>query len=306
MSNTAAHTMHQNSPGRFTYSPLRWAIIVLFIICSIATDFIPGLTGMVFSLISTLSVFALAILHGKERYGFKSIIIFLIMTWVISNGLEGLSIQTGFPFGHYYYTVQSFNIWHVPFIIMPAYFGMGYMAWTLSQVLNGQFGRKLKGIYLFLVPFVASFIMVMWDVVMDPIQSTINKSWIWRNGGHYFGVPISNYLGWFFVVYVFFQLFALYLSKFDKSESALHKGKAFWFEAVAVYGLQSLSLLLTALVLHGHRDIYSSMGLVNIFTMVFVTLISLITIANHPSLSASQRQEDAQYQGNSETQRRTS
>jgi hypothetical protein len=33
--------------------------------------------------------------------------------------------------------------------------------------------------------------------------------------GNYFGVPISSYFGWFLVVFIFFQIFTLYLSKFD-------------------------------------------------------------------------------------------
>src|SRR5260370_36463560 len=39
----------------------------------------------------------------------------------------------------------------------------------------------------------------------------MHHRWIWEQGGGYFGVPLTNYLGWFFTVYVFFQLFALSL-----------------------------------------------------------------------------------------------
>ncbi|WP_207669017.1 carotenoid biosynthesis protein [Clostridium chromiireducens] len=68
--------------------------------------------------------------------------------------------------------------------------------------------RKIyaQWINVFLVPLIATFIMVMWDVVMDPITATVNKVWIWEDGGSYFGVPISNYLGWFLVVYIFLQI----------------------------------------------------------------------------------------------------
>jgi hypothetical protein len=36
--------------------------------------------------------------------------------------------------------------------------------------------------------------------------------WIWLNGGEYWGVPFTNFLGWFLTVYLIFQNFALYLS----------------------------------------------------------------------------------------------
>jgi putative membrane protein len=53
--------------------------------------------------------------------------------------------------------------------------------------------------------------MVLWDLAMDPASSTIQKLWIWEKGGGFFGVPLSNYVGWFLTVYVFMQLFAFYL-----------------------------------------------------------------------------------------------
>jgi hypothetical protein len=57
--------------------------------------------------------------------------------------------------------------------------------------------------------------MVSWDLTIDPMMSTINGSWVWHNGGSYFGVPVSNFLGWYLTVYVFFQCFALYARAFS-------------------------------------------------------------------------------------------
>jgi len=34
---------------------------------------------------------------------------------------------------------------------------------------------------------------------------------VWQHGGAYFGVPLTDFLGWYLVVYVIYQLFALYL-----------------------------------------------------------------------------------------------
>jgi Predicted membrane protein len=261
---------------------LRWTFISVYFVVSVASHFIPaGTLSFVLSGISTLLVFATAILHCYERYGMKNAIVFLVVTWIVSNGLEALSIQTGFPFGNYHYTVPTEMILEVPWIIMVAYFATGYMSWVLAHVLTGQYGRRLEGVHIFLVPVVSSFIMVMWDVVMDPINSTIGKNWIWEDGGNYFGVPISNYFGWFFVVFLFYQIFAIYISKYDTAEKSVVKRKSYWLEASAVYGIQSVSLLLTSAIGIGNREIYSSMGLVNVFTMLFVTVLSLILISNN-------------------------
>ena len=46
---------------------------------------------------------------------------------------------------------------------MPAYFSMGYIAWTLGHVLLDRFDDRLTGAEVVLVPALASFVMVMWD-----------------------------------------------------------------------------------------------------------------------------------------------
>jgi uncharacterized membrane protein len=294
MANTATGVNISDQIRARSYGLFRWPMIAIFGVLCIVPQFLPAsdfrttLGG-----ISTLVMFAVALLHCYERYGYKNSVVFLAVTWIVSNGLEALSIQTGFPFGHYYYTISSSRILNVPMIIMPAYFGMGYMAWTLAHVLIGQYGKRLRGIHIFLAPLIASFIMVMWDVVMDPIESTLNKSWIWKNGGNYFGVPISNYLGWFFVVFVFLQIFAIYISRFDTVKVEVKKGRFFWLEASAAYGIQCVSLLLTSLTASGNREIYSSTGLVNVFTMLFVTILSVITIFNNRAASPADRETDS-------------
>ena len=53
--------------------------------------------------------------------------VFVVAGLVISNILENLSIQTGFPFGHYHYTGGP-QIFLVPWFIGPAYLGIGSCA----------------------------------------------------------------------------------------------------------------------------------------------------------------------------------
>jgi putative membrane protein len=61
--------------------------------------------------------------------------------------------------------------------------------------------------------------MVVWDFSQEPMWSTIGHFWIWRHGGPYFGVPITNFLGWFLTNYIIFRLFALYLSRRSFAQS---------------------------------------------------------------------------------------
>jgi uncharacterized membrane protein len=98
----------------------------------------------------------------------------------------------------------------VPLLIGPLYFGVGYLSWTLARAMLGDANGRLAGRLAYATPIVASFIMVCWDLTIDPKMSTITSNWIWRDGGSYFGVPVEKFLGWYLTVYVFLQVFALY------------------------------------------------------------------------------------------------
>ena len=60
-------------------------------------------------------------------------------------------------------------------------------------------------------PVIGAFAMTAWDLALDPGTATIRQAWIWEDGGGFFGVPLVNFLGWTFTVYLFMQVFALYL-----------------------------------------------------------------------------------------------
>jgi len=256
----------------------------------VAVSFVSMLTGMFvpdtfstflynLTFLSNFCLFLTALIHCIKFYGIKNTIALFILSWVISNFFETLSIAVGFPFGNYHYTDSlGVKFLNVPIIIMPAYFSMGYISWVIAHILVGQYSKKLEGIQIFLTPFIASFVMVMWDVVMDPIMSTLDKNWIWEEGGSYYGVPVTNYLGWFFVVFVFLQAFAIIISKTYKEATNLSTKKSFWVIPVLCYAIMWLRYILTALIKESNNEIYSSMGLVSVFTMCFVVVLSIVTI----------------------------
>ena len=80
---------------------------------------------------------------------------------------------------------------------------------------------------------------------MDPAWSTILHVCIWRNGGAYFGVPVSNFLGWYFTVYVIYQCFALYLRGRAIPVDPLPPG--YWPLSVLFYAASASGNLLLAI-----------------------------------------------------------
>ena len=121
---------------------------------------------------------------------------------------------------------------------------------------------------------------------MDPVASTVLSQWVWHSPGAYFGVLITNFFGWFVTVFIFYQLFALHLSKCDWIQPQKVKtltSKPFWVEASVVYGLIGLYPIFVSVTIH--NDITVSMSLVTVFTVISAALISFNTIMNNDNLS---------------------
>ncbi len=275
-----------SSAKRPLRNKLRWTLIVLLVHPLLDVTQNPLLFA-VGPVIYALLICIIAGLHSTERYGLTNTVILFMPAWAISLFFEALSIQTGFPFGSYHYTVPSpVYIFQVPIIILVAYFGVGYFSWTLSHVLTGRYSKRLAGKWIIVVPFIAALLTVMWDLGIDPISSTVLSMWVWHTPGVYFDVPISNFFGWFLAVFIFFLLFALFLSKYDRvtpHKAAILTRKPFWLEAALIYGIVGLETVLTPLSIN--NGVTQSMALITIFTMVFVAIISVITIMNNRELS---------------------
>jgi putative membrane protein len=236
---------------------------------------------------------AFALIHGALRYGWSGIAVFIVISLVVSNILENTSILTGFPFGHYHYTdVLGPKLFLVPVLIGPAYFASGYLAWVLANVLIGDVRREANTFTVVAVPFVASFLMVMWDLTLDPRASTIQHQWIWEQGGGYFGVPLTNYLGWFFTVYVFLQLFALFVRfRPSASEVARTLPTPYYAQALVMYAVIGLTPVLTFLVGGSNSQVTDAAGVVwqtrsiaeaaatvSIYTMIFAVALSAVRL----------------------------
>lgn len=229
--------------------------------------------------------------HGTMRYGLRGLSVFMLITLIVSNITENLSIATGVPFGNYHYVSGTLPfLFEVPIPVALAYCAYGYLAWAVANVLLGRLDERIKSwAHTIILPLTASFIMVMWDVVMDPINSTVRQFWIWEEGGGYNGVPLTNYLGWFLTVYLFYQAFALYLRKRSSIVRAQTR-LVFWATPVVLYGVTGLSFVVMHLVagagtvtdatgyVWDKQNIYETAAIVSLFTMVFTAFLATVKI----------------------------
>ncbi len=266
-----------------------WVVVALYVamnmIDSLRANAIPVAVLVLFLL-------GFVIYHGSLRYGWGGILAFIVIALVVSNILENVSILTGFPFGHYHYTdALGPKLFLVPVLIGPAYIGTGYLSWVIATVLVGDLRRESSAFTTFAVPFIAAFVMVVWDLCFDPSFSTIAHRWTWEQGGGYFGVPLTNYLGWFFTVFVFYLLFALYI-RFGpvRQVESPAPPRAFYFQAVALYASLGVSFILQYLVVSNTQvtdasgaswqtsDILETSAIVSIYTMLFIAIFTTVKL----------------------------
>ncbi len=240
-------------------------------------------------LITILAPIVFVLLHAPKQIGWKNLGAFFVLAFAISWSYESLSIATGFPFGSYHYTDElGYKLGTVPLLIMPAYFGACYISWQIARTLNEAIAPDHA--YRWPVVLVASFVMVMWDLSMDPARATVNQAWIWHDGGAYFGVPFINFVGWFLCVATIFAAFAFWLSRQSAAgviapnqqaqAQSLGMYAALLTEFVAFIFLGPKTGAVTDAVgqIWNQRDIYESLGLVSIFTMGFVLVLGLLAL----------------------------
>lgn len=299
-----ARSTHESSDRTDrTLDIVAWGLVAIYAFLTAGRSVAPDVFGSVW-MIPTLLPTVFLVVHGARKYGIRTTLIFAAIVLVVSNFFENLSIATGFPFGNYYYSdFAGPKVLSVPLLIGPTYLGMGYLSWTLARLLLGRTHGALSGARLIAVPLVASFLMVAWDLTFDPVASTINGFWIWEQGGAYFGVPFGNFLGWFLTVFIFFMLFAIYLSRRAQAPAtSLGMSGQYWLQAVALYVAAAIPAVLGPLTISAYSvgavvdpagtvwqgtDIYFGVALVAIFTMVpFAVIGALEALDLSPAVEA--------------------
>jgi uncharacterized membrane protein len=146
--------------------------------------------------------------------GWRKTLIFTVVGYLIAFASEFSSIHTGFPYGWYYYINSTIGreLWiaGVPFFDSLSYVFLAYCSyatallvvsplktwrWNLVSLETGRIRKSLS------VLFLGSLFQVFLDIIIDP-AALQGRRWFlgqiygYREAGVHFGVPLSNYIGW--------------------------------------------------------------------------------------------------------------
>lgn len=159
------------------------------------------------------------------NFGLRTTILFALLTYAVALGCEWSSVTNGFPFGLYHYVqaTRGREIWvaGVPFFDSLSFTFLGFASYTVALLLCAPLYRRGWDLRILdtrtlrrspRVWILAALFMVMVDLVVDPL-SVLGRRWFLGNifwydpPGPYFGVPISNFLGWYFVAAITIAIF---------------------------------------------------------------------------------------------------
>ena len=152
--------------------------------------------------------------------GWRRTALFTGTAWTVALAAEYSSTRNGFPFGFYSYipATNGRELWisNIPFMDSLSFTFLAYVSFALAQYLRLSPGAgKREAVALRRSPHVlwlGAFLFMLIDVVIDPLALRgdrwfLGKIYEYPNPGIYFGVPLSNFLGWGLVGLVTIGLF---------------------------------------------------------------------------------------------------
>lgn len=136
--------------------------------------------------------------YGTAVLGLRRTLIYFAAALVISLGCELLGTGTGYPFGAYEYTdhLGTKILNRVPFSIPLSWFALGLASQLLAYCVLDRLGVRPRG---WMAVVLGVWFLVVWDLVLDPAmahESLPIRFWIWHRTGSYFGMPVTNFVGW--------------------------------------------------------------------------------------------------------------
>jgi bisanhydrobacterioruberin hydratase len=159
----------------------------------------PG-TGIA-SFVSTLLI-ALPSFVALWRYlGPGGAVLSLLSLSAFGYAIETTGVATGFPYGPFYYgdslgpRIAGLVPYLLPLSWVPLVLSAVAVTAPIAPTVPEDEDVPLRRCVLWVL--YAAVLLTLVDGVLDPGAASLGF-WVWPEGGPYYGVPVSNYLGWLF------------------------------------------------------------------------------------------------------------
>ena len=170
--------------------------------------------------------FACYLFLAVTHMGWRKTVLYTVFAYLIAFACEFSSVHNGFPFGLYHYVraTRDRELWiaGVPFMDSLSFTFMSYISWELANLFRSPSIVSRKDVQVISLKRIqnswataalAGTLMMYLDIIIDPLTLRGSKWFLgqiyyYPDGGVYFGVPISNFLGWWFVGFVIVRVFS--------------------------------------------------------------------------------------------------
>jgi bisanhydrobacterioruberin hydratase len=147
---------------------------------------VPG--ASVGSYVSSVLISAPALLALFAHFGARRAAASILAVSVFAYAIESVGVATGFPYGPFSYGEalgpKLFRL--VPFLLPVTYVPLVIGAAAAASWWTNRPAPRV---------LLAALLLVLIDGVLDP-GATALGFWTWTEGGPYYGVPLTNYVGW--------------------------------------------------------------------------------------------------------------
>jgi len=254
---------------------VRWLILAAIIIGGFVS-IKGGLFAILLYLLPPIFVF----MHGSRFLGKKNIAIFFVVVFAVTFIAEYIGVNTGKLFGDYYYNTINNGplVGGVPPLLMLTYFTIAYGTYWVMRIILGDFGI-IKGSKIIWLSLLGGLVATLTDLAADPVNSTVNKVYIWTKGGIFFGVPYLNFTGWLIEIAVFFLIISVifaYWTKTPKLKTA--PSKAFQLQPIILFAAPVLPIILRPIWGEQPADIRAAMSLIALFGLGSIILATVLRI----------------------------
>ncbi|MFA5072997.1 MAG: carotenoid biosynthesis protein [Nitrospirota bacterium] len=170
--------------------------------------------------------FLLVYLIGcTTQFGLKRTLLFCVTGYLLAWISEFSSIHTGFPYGWYYYIEhtkgQELWVFGVPFMDSLSYVFLIYASYSLAIFILSPLTISNRLLYVletrtirksWHATLLATVLFVYLDIIIDPVALQgyrwfLGQIYGYQETGVYFGIPLSNFGGWFVVGFLMVALF---------------------------------------------------------------------------------------------------
>ncbi len=193
---------------------------------------------------------------GCLNRGVARTFLLLVVGFVVAYASEWASIRWGIPYGDYLYIYSAMEneliIGGVPLWDSISYSFLAYASYETVAFLRWKPRILLSAI-----------VMTLADVVIDPItvrgdEWFLGKIYFYPEGGIYFGVPISNFAGWFLVAYLILSIYEFLAARWIQQEAPMRApqfGPYFYYGILSFIGIVGIFIgefwiVLVSLLIH--------------------------------------------------------